>query len=261
MPKSTVSKVIVAVAIIIAMTAILTSCLRSPAASESFQGWIEGQFVFVGPDETGRVEKLGVREGDTVKKGDHLFSLDAALQADNLAEAEAALVNARIAFGRAKNLLEKRVGTEKAFDEAQAAFRAAKAHRDSAKTRLARRRIFSPATGSVQEVYFRIGEMVQSARPVVSILPPDDVRVRFFVPQAVLARLKIGTAVSISCDGCKQTVSAKISFISTEAEFTPPVIYSPEERSRLVFRVEAQLEEPKALKVGQPVTVILASGD
>ena len=240
---------------------LLSSCFWSSPGGESYQGWVEGQFVFVGPDETGRIEKLSVREGDRIGKGDHLFNLDEALQVDNLAEAEAALVNAQVAFNRAQDLLKKKVGTEKAFDDAKAALQAAKAHRDSAKTRRKRRQVFSPVAGSVQEVYFRLGEMVQAARPVVSILPPRDVRVRFFVPQAALSGLKIGSPVSVTCDGCAKPASAKISFVSSKAEYTPPVIYSTEERSRLVFRVEAQPDDPHSLEVGQPVTIAVSSKD
>jgi HlyD family secretion protein len=81
--------------------------------------------------------------------------------------------------------------------------------------------------------------------------------VRFFVPQETLPTLRIDDPIRIDCDGCKPGLSARISFISAQAEFTPPVIYSREERARLVFRVEARPEQPENLRVGQPVSVSL----
>lgn len=234
----------------------ISGCLSSADEAPQYQGWIEGHFVFVGPDETGRIETLAVREGDTVRHGSALFTLDAELQRDAVAEAKAALANAQIGFERAKDLLTKKVGSAKSFDDAEAALRAAQAHLNTAVTRLTRRQIASPTSGVVQEVYFRVGEMVQAARPIVSILPPGDIRARFFVPQAIVPKLSIGGTVLIQCDGCPKDLKATISFISKEAEFTPPVIYSPEERSRLVFRVEARPADPAKLRVGQPVSII-----
>ena len=143
------------------------------------------------------------------------------------------------------------------FDDAEAALRSAEARLNSARTRLDRRRVVSPVTGTVQEVYFRVGEMVAAGRPIVSLLPPDNTRVRFFVPQAVIPKLHIGDRVAVACDGCPGTLYARINFLSAQAEFTPPVIYSQEERSRLVFRVEATPEDASAFRVGQPVTVKL----
>ena len=230
-----------------------------PAKAErlEFQGWVEAYLIFVSPDEMGRVETLSVREGDAVKTGGPLFTLDADLQRAALMENEAAVINARQAYERAKVLLKGAVGSQKTFDDAEAALRTAEARLNSAKTRLERRRIGSPADGLVQEVYFRVGEQVQPGRPIISLLPPDNVRVRFFVPQAVLPKVHIDDRIAVSCDGCAANMVARINFISTQAEFTPPVIYSQEERARLVFRVEATPEQPDNLRVGQPVSVAL----
>jgi len=231
--------------------------LRRDAAPPEFQGWVEAYFVFVSADESGRVETLAVREGDTVAEAAPLFGLDADLQRAAVAETEAAVVNARQAYERAKALLAKSVGSQKAFDDAEAALRTAEARLNSARTRLDRRRVASPAGGSVQEVYYRVGEMVQAGRPIVSLLPPGNARVRFFVPQATLPSVHIGDRVTIGCDGCANGLAARISFISAQAEFTPPVIYSQEERARLVFRVEAIPERAQDVRVGQPVSVTL----
>lgn len=221
---------------------------------QRFQGWIEANLIFVGPDENGRIEQLRVREGDKVEKGAPLFSLEADLQkADELA-ARAALENARAAFARAEQLVKTNSGTQKSYDDAQAALREAEAKLNSAKTRLDRRSIVSPVTGIVQQVYFREGELVVAGRPILALLPPGNMKVRFYVAQALLPRIAIGDTVAVHCDGCGPQ-NAKISFIAKQAEYTPPVIYSEQERSKLVFLVEALPEKPLDLRVGQPVSV------
>ena len=223
----------------------------------TYQGWVEGVFVFVGPDEAGRVETMRVREGDAVKTDAPLFSLDAELQQADLRVAEAALTNSQNAFERAQQLLKSGSGSQKAFDDAQANLREADARAKAARTRLARRELSSPVTGAVQQIYYRPGEMVPAGRAVVSILPPGNVKVRFFVPQAVLPTISLGDAIAVACDGCADGLSARISFIASSAEYTPPVIFSDEERNKLVFLVEALPEKPEGLRVGQPVTATL----
>jgi HlyD family secretion protein len=245
----------VAAAAVVALTGY--AYLRGEAAQSGFEGWIEAYFIFVSPDESGRVETLSVREGDAVTEGVPIFTLDSDLQKAAVMENEAAVANAKVTYDRAQELLKKAVGSQKVFDDAQAALRSAEARLNSARTRLDRRRVVSPVTGSVQEIYFRVGEMVQAGRPIVSLLPPENVRVRFFVPQAVLPQVHIGDRIAINCDGCAQGLMARVNFVSAQAEFTPPIIYSLEERARLVFRIEATPERPADVRVGQPVSIAL----
>lgn len=246
------------VALVLAGSAwFVTARYMKSAGPPVVQGWIEAQMIFIGPDESGRVETLAVREGDTVALGAPIFTLDNELQKATLAEAEAALANAQITFQRAKELLARNVGSQKVFDDAEASLRTAEARLNSARTRLQRRGLASPVAGSIQEVYFRVGELVPAGRPIVSVLPPGNVRVRFFVAQEFVPRLKMGDRVQVTCDGCVAGLVARISFISAQAEFTPPVIYSQEERARLVFRIEALPEAPDRVRVGQPVSVTL----
>lgn len=231
--------------------------LRAPAGSLQYQGWVEADFVFVSPDESGRIEKLWVREGSAVTQGAPLFALDDDLQHAAVAEKEAAVANARKAYDRAKHLLNNAVGSQKTFDDAEAALRTAEARLNSARTQLERRKRASPVAGTVQEIYFREGEMVVAGRPIASLLPPGNIKVRFFVPQATLPSVRIGDRVEIRCDGCSSGLFGRVSFISAEAEFSPPVIYSLEERARLVFRVEALPERPDHVRIGQPASVTL----
>jgi HlyD family secretion protein len=224
------------------------------------QGWVEAELVFVSPDEQGRVETLKVREGDQVKKGDLLFTVDDDLQKADVVVRNTAVINAQQAFDRAKELLKSAAGTQKTYDDAEAALRQAKANLEWAQTRLARRNAHSPSDGTIEQIYYRPGETVPAGRPVVALLPPGNLKIRFFAPQAVLPGLNYGDVVGISCDGCDKDLTAKISFIARSAEYTPPVIYSQEERAKLVFLIEARPEHPEKFRVGQPVTVALPQG-
>ncbi len=116
----------------------------------------------------------------------------------------------------------------------------------------------APAAGRVTETFFREGELVAAGTPVVEILPPENVKVRFFVPQEKIPSLPPGTAVRIRSDGGKAALGAKIIRIASQAEYTPPFIYSRQNRAHLVFLVEAKLDDPAQaalLPPGLPVEV------
>jgi HlyD family secretion protein len=228
-------------------------------APRLFQGWIEANLIFVGPDEAGRVEALNVREGDKIEAGAPLFSVDVDLQRADVMLNEASVKNAQLAYERAQKLLKNQAGTERTVEEAEAALRTAQARLNSAATRLTRRKVASPVTGTVQQIYFRPGEMVPAGRPVAALLPPGNLKVRFYVPESLLARIAYGDLVKVDCDGCAPDLKARVSFIASAAEFTPPVIYSRDERSKLVFLIEALPETPQEFRVGQPIDV--AVGD
>jgi HlyD family secretion protein len=113
----------------------------------------------------------------------------------------------------------------------------------------------APSPARVEEVYFRPGEWVAANQPVVSILPDDRIKVRFFVPEGEVARYRPGNSVRFSCDGCGARLTARISYVSPRPEFTPPVIFSRDSRDRLVFMVEALPAHPARLMPGLPVDV------
>ncbi len=233
----------------------LTACSRG--GDHTLQGWVEADLIFVSPDEAGRVETLNVREGDRVEKSTPLFAVDDDLQKADLAIKQASLTTAQQSYGRAQELVRTSAGTQKALEDADAVLRQAKANLDASQTRLTRRRAVSPEAGTIQQVYFRPGETVPAARPVVSLLPPKNLKIRFFAPQATLPQIKIGQSVGVTCDGCDKNLTAKVSFIAGSAEFTPPVIYSLEERAKLVFLIEARPDDPEKFRVGQPISVTL----
>ena len=166
----------------------------------------------------------------------------------------------------AVNEAERRIAAAKLpnrsdlIDAAAASVEAARHSLEQAEKNLGKRKVFAPAAGSVEEVYFRPGEVVKEGQAVVALLPPGNLKVRFFVAEPVRATLHLDQTVKVTCDGCKGELTAKISFIAREAEFTPPVIFSQEQRQKLVFMVEARPVEATAkLTAGQPVTVSLGS--
>ncbi len=125
--------------------------------------------------------------------------------------------------------------------------------------RLAQRAVAAPTAGLVHDTYYVVGEWVPAGSPVASVLPPGNVKVRFFVPETVLGRLKQGQAVTIACDSCPGPLAATIDFISDRAEFTPPVLYSKENRAKLVYLIEAKPAPADVARLhpGQPVDVTL----
>lgn len=292
-----------------------------------YQGWVEANLLFIGPDEPGRLQTLAVREGDSLAHGAPLFAVDADLQADDVQAATAAVAEARARLARLEHpqqrkeevavlqaqerraqsalalstaeldrqrtLAARGISSKSQLDTATASFNrdtaaleevrqqidvarmaardedimaarqalaVAEARLKAAQTRLARRSLTSPAAGSVQQVYYRVGEMVPAGRPVLALLPPANVRLRFYVPEPALARISQGMTVQVACDGCAAGLTAQVSFIGRSAEFTPPVIYSLEERAKLVFLVEALPERPELFRAGQPIRVALGAG-
>ena len=222
-----------------------------------FQGWVEADMIFVSPDEAGRVTKLNIREGDEVKVGDALYSVDDDLQLADLNQTKATLANAQQTYDRASSLSKTGSGTQANLDSAVSALRVAEARVATSETRMARRKGFAPVAGTIQQIYFREGEMVAAQRPVLSIMPPGNMKLRFFVPETELPKLAIGDTVRIACDNCAADLTAKIYFIATNAEYTPPVIYSLDERNKLVYLIQARPSRPDALRVGQPISVYL----
>lgn len=164
-----------------------------------------------------------------------------------LKEAEAQLATAKLA-ARADEI--------RAAEAEVAAAQAALARADWS---LAQKSVKSPVAGLVQDTLYVQGEWVPAGSPVVSLLPPQNIKVRFFVPEARVATLKPGQAVTITCDGCAAPIAAAISYLSPQAEYTPPVIYSKENREKLVYLIEARMAPADAVKLrpGQPVDVRL----
>jgi len=163
-----------------------------------------------------------------------------------IAAGEAALETAKAPLGRPGEV------------EAQsAAVEAAEAALAQARWRLDQRSVVSPVSGVVADVLARAGETLQAGAPVVSLLPPENIFVRFFVPEPSLAHVHVGDAVALLCDHCPADLTGVVSFIAPQAEYTPPFIYSETTRAKFVFLAEARPkpDQATAFNPGQPVTV------
>ena len=251
----TSSQAIIRILAALAVAVALAGC--NERRDPGFQGWVEADMIFVSPDESGRVTRLNVREGDDVKPGAPLYSVDDDLQQADLNQNNATLANAQQTYDRAASLSKTGSGTQANLDSAISALRVAEARVNTSQTRLARRSGFAPVGGTVQQIYFREGEMVSAQRPVLSIMPPGNMKVRFFVAETELPKLAIGDEIRVTCDNCAADLTAKIYFIATTAEYTPPVIYSLDERNKLVYLIQARPSRPDSLRVGQPISVFL----
>ncbi|MDD3181844.1 MAG: HlyD family efflux transporter periplasmic adaptor subunit [Alphaproteobacteria bacterium] len=289
-------------------------------------GYVEGEYLYIAPTSAGLLAELPVVRGQTVNKGQPLFSIEkTALQAAyalSLAEvaqalakwndllkgsrpeeieiimqqqeqARAALDVATKDYVRARSLVESKAVSQQTLDGTKSVYEAAQARvaelsaqlkkaalgaredevaAAQAAMNMAEQKVvqtekqihdaapLAPTAGTIQDTFFNIGEYVGAGVPVVSLLPPDKVKVRFFVPQASLSQVPLGRKVRIACDGCDHTVDAKITYVSASSEYTPPVIYSIGSRDKLVFMVEAiPFAYDALLKPGLPVDIELVS--
>ena len=146
---------------------------------------------------------------------------------------------------------------------AEAAVLQANAQLNQIDTRIARQRVAAPASGIIQDVFFWPGEIVAAGQPILALLPPENRKFRFYVNQDQLSRFALGAKVAVSCDNCGPEISARVIYISQQAEFTPPIIFSLQERGKLSFRVDARPETAEAqqkftLPLGLPIGVRLA---
>lgn len=148
-----------------------------------------------------------------------------------------------------------------AIAAAQAQVRQARAGLTSAERQLHDLAPVAPSAGRVEDVMFKPGESVTPNAPVVSIVPDGQVKLRFYVPQALVSSYQPGRRVAVGCDGCATGMTATVEFVANEPEYTPPVIYSLDARQKLVFLVEARPDDPRKLLPGQPIDVAPAAGD
>lgn len=248
----------------------ITGC--SPNSSNVFQGYIEGEYIYIASPLSGTLQNLAVARGDQVAAGQWLFQLerrseaDAARQAsNNLSQAQASLALAEAEYARREQLRgDQGVISAEELDQARAQRDADQAQVEAQTAALAKanwsfeqKEQFAPTNAFVQDTLYRVGEWVAAGSPIVQLLPPANLKVRFFVPETALPKIKPGQTVRVIFDGGKRDYPATVNYLSTQAEFTPPVIYSQENRAKLVYMVEAKFSPADAadLRPGQPVDV------
>lgn len=301
---------------------VLVGCDRRTPSG--YQGYLEGEFVYVAAPLAGRLETLSIAKGARVEAGAPLFALEmvsevaAQKQAtEQLRSAQARLDDVRkgarpselatitarleqarataelskLEFGRQENLFKTQVIAASEFDRARLAHErnlraveelasqrdtaqlggradaiaaaeaevsAALAAKEKADWSVAQKTQAAPRAGFVYDTIYRVGEFVTAGSPVVALLPPENLKVRFFIPETDFAALKAGDRVRVAMDG-RATLEATVSFLSPKPEYTPPVLYNRENRTKLVFMIEAVFDAAAAhdLHPGQPVDVTL----
>ncbi|HUO54881.1 MAG TPA: HlyD family efflux transporter periplasmic adaptor subunit [Rhodoblastus sp.] len=143
---------------------------------------------------------------------------------------------------------------------AEAAITQAQAELDQISVRIGRQTVCAPAAGIIQDVYFWPGEIIAAGQPILALLPPENRKIRFYVPEPQLARFSLGDKMAVSCDNCPTGLQGRVIFISQQAEYTPPVIFSLQERGKLVFRIDARLDDPNVLlPLGLPISARLVA--
>ncbi len=163
--------------------------------------------------------------------------------------------NAQVAQLKAQLAVAELPARDAQLVGARASLDAARADADRARADLADRLAFAPTDGLVERIYYKTGEVVAAGAPVVSLLPPGELKARFFIPEPDRMRFSLGDVLAVECDGCPAGLRAELTYMASDPQHTPPIIYSRDERARLVFMAEAQIIGDSRLLPGQPVTL------
>ena len=291
------------------------------SSAPSWNGYVEDDYVYAAAPSAGTITQIAVAEGQQVKTGDVLFTLDskqqqssydaAKAQADaaqatlanlqtgsrpeeiqvtqaQLAKSQSDLALARQTLTRTLDLFRKGNASQSDLDTAnsgvtsaqsavdtlraqiavanlparsqqvaaaQAQVTAAQAQASMAQAVLADRTVAAPEAGRIERLFFKTGEVAGAGVPVLSMSGADAMKVEFYVNEADRPQFALGQQVSITCDGCASGLTATISFFASDPQFTPPIIYSRDERSRLVFLTEAVMDQQAGILPGQPVSI------
>jgi len=244
------------VAILVAMLCLLVAgCEKAPG--DFFQGYVEGEFVYVSSPLAGTLQKLSVSRGDQVQAGQPLFALDETMEKAAREQAQAAFTMAEADFKREEQLFRQGPAAAQEYDRARSTRDQDREQLAQTQWNLEQMKQAAPQPGLVFDTLFREGEWVAAGKPIVMLLPPPNIKVRAFVPESEIGPLRVGQEARVMVDGVNEPFPGKISYISQRAEYTPPVIFSRESRSKLVFLVEIHFPPASAAKLhpGQPVDV------
>jgi HlyD family secretion protein len=302
---------------------ILTGCQKNTI--HTYQGYAEGEYVNISSTQSGKLEKLFIKRGETISKDSNLFLLDHANESlaleqatselsiakatlddykkgarneeiqvleAQLSQAKANAENANLQLSQNTHLYTSNAVSKVEFDNSTALSKStaakvkelqntlsvaklskrsdqilaqenrisqAKATVDLAQWRVDEKALKSPDNALVFDTLYREGEFVPTGGIIARLLPPENIKIRFFVPQAIAETLKNNQNITIVSRADQKKIPAHITYISTEAEYTPPIIYSNETKDKLVYMIEAYPESKYAplLHPGQPVEVSL----
>ncbi len=264
---------------------LLTACQPN---TRQFNGYLDADMLYLSSDIAGRLQALAVTKGQMVHAQQFLFRAEqtnehyqvviSKLNQSNLMaqqnELSSQLKYIQANFQRIRMLLQQHAASQ---DDAEAAAKdvavatqklaaiAFQIQSSQMNTRdkewlLSRKIGTAPNDGIIFDIYYRPGEYLRAGDPVLSLITQDNIKVVFFVPEAQLSQVRLNQRLTISTDQQPHFASGHIFYISAIAEYTPPIIYSPSERQKLVFRVEAKIDHPdlQQLHLGQPVTLELS---
>jgi HlyD family secretion protein len=236
---------------------LLSACDKNKQASPIYQGYAEGDYVRIASPIGGRLLTLSVTRGAQIAKNTPVFVLEHDKEDAALAQALSAFNFSKIQFERQTHLLEKKLTSKEALDAAKAQFEQAQAQVAQLQWQVDQKTVSAPQGGLVIDTFYEAGEQIAANTPVIKLLPPGNIKIRFFVPEDITGHLKIGDEVKAQCDNCSEPITARINYISPQAEFTPPIIYSKDNRTKLVFLIEAKpsVQQTAFLHPGQPLDV------
>lgn len=239
----------------IALVLFVAGC--SNRSQDRFQGYVEGEFVYVASPLAGQLDTLSVQRGQQVTTDQPLFALDETAEKAAREQIQAALVLSERELARQEKLFRTGVAASQDLDRARSTRDQDKKRLDQTDWSFDQKKQAAPESGLVYDTLFRQGEWVAAGKPVVVLLPPQNIKVRVFVPETRVGAIHYGETAQVQVDGVKEPFVGKVSYISPKAEYTPPVIYSRETRAKLVFMVELIFDVQAAadLHPGQPVDV------
>lgn len=265
---------------------LLSSCKEGGSL---YNGYIDADLTYLSSNFAGRLTQLLVLRGQAVKKNQLVFKLEQTSANFGVAMSEFAQNNLlsqrkelidqihynEINYRRTVQIRKQDAASQNDLDVAKKDldvlknqltaldFQIKSSHVDTADKQWHVARMENHATGRgiIFDTYFTRGEYVQAGQPVVSLITKRNIKVIFFVPEKSLSNIHLNDKIKISCDGNKHLATGTIRYISDTAQYTPPIIYSREERQELVFRVEARIDNPNLnqLHLGQPVSLEFVS--
>lgn len=273
------------------LSILLSFTVIACTSEQKIQGYVEARFTYISANFQGILYRLWVERGATIRKGQPLVTLDPQPQSANLKQAQAALnealaeqkrarvnaENSKLRYQRRQALFNRNAIDQESLDDARTAcndaletlnkateaVREAQGRVDEAQWSSRQKTIYALQPAFVYDTYVRQSEIVPAGKQIMSLLMPSEIYLIFYVTEPQLSSIVIGDRIKHNCDAYGKLIYSKITYISPEAEYTPPVLYGEEYRSKLLYRVEAKplsLKDMHCLHPGQPINIFLPKG-
>lgn len=268
------------------ITTLLCACKDG---EKQYNGYIDADLTYLSSNYSGRLAELFVHRGETVHKNQLLFKLEQtseqyAVESSHLNENNlmaqkqeilAQLHYSELNYQRTSKMRQQQSASQNDLDVAKKDidvlnnqlkaidFQIQASHIATSDKRWQKSRTenVTEDNGLIFDTYYTPREFVQAGQPVLSLITKKHIKVIFYAPEAELSHITLNQKIKISSDGTSPLATGHISYISNIAQYTPPIIYSREERQDLVFRVEASIDTPdlQHIHLGQPVSLELIS--